>query len=108
MKSVEGRVTDYIRANDGRSIPGPAFTVAFADLPIRKYQIVQKELGMLSVKVVKDTGYSGDVDQKIISRLREIVGSDIKVEIHYENRILSSTRSGKFLPVVSEISYDRT
>jgi phenylacetate-CoA ligase len=108
MKSVEGRVTDYIRAPDGRSIPGPAFTVVFADLPIRKYQIVQKELGMLLVKVVKDTGYSGDVDQKIISRLQQIVGSGIEVEIHYANSILSSARSGKFLPIVSEISYDRT
>ncbi len=103
MKSVDGRVTDYIRACDGRYVPGPALIYFFSDLPVKKYQIIQKELSKLVIKVVGYSGYSQYHDQKISSRIRQILGADIKIEIIHVTHIPPSTRSGKFLPVVSQI-----
>jgi phenylacetate-CoA ligase len=104
IKSVDGRVTDYIRAGDGRFVPGPAFIYFFSDLPVRKYQIVQKEPYRLIIKIVKESNYSESDDAKIRSRVNHVVGNEITVEIEHVSSIPRSLRSGKFLPVLSELS----
>lgn len=103
IKSIDGRVTDFVRAGDGRRVPGPVFTLLFGELPVKKYQIVQTAFNKLTVKVVKDAGYSADDDRKIVSRLATIVGEKVEINIEYVADIPPSSRSGKFLPVVSRI-----
>jgi phenylacetate-CoA ligase len=103
MKSVDGRTTDCVRASDGRYIPGPGLTLIFSDLPVKKYQIVQRELVKLTIRVIRDTGYSQFDDQKIVSRIKQLVGCGIEIEIAHVNDIPCSLRSGKFLPVISQI-----
>jgi phenylacetate-CoA ligase len=103
IESIDGRVTDFIRASDKRCIPGPMFIYLFSDLPVRKYQIIQTELNKLTVKIVKDLGYSSNDDYKIMSRIKQIVGSKFAVDIDHVRSILPSSRSGKFLAVISEI-----
>jgi phenylacetate-CoA ligase len=103
MESVDGRVTDFIRTSDDRYIPGPMFIYMFSDLPVQKYQVVQTELNKLTVKIVKDAGYSPTDEQKIISRMKQIVGSEFAIDVEYVSSIPSSSRSGKFLAVISKI-----
>jgi phenylacetate-CoA ligase len=102
-KSIDGRVTDFIRASDGRSVPGPAFIYFFADLPVKKYQVVQYDSDYLTVKVIPDVGYSPSDDQRIVSRIKGIVGNAVNITVEHVNDIPSSSRSGKFLPVISKI-----
>lgn len=103
MKSVDGRVTDFIRASNGRHVPGPAFIYFFSDLPVKKYQIIQDDFYRLIIKVIPETGYSQSDDQKIISRIRNIVGQDVEIKVEHVKDIQCSSRSGKFLPVISKI-----
>jgi len=103
MKSVEGRVTDFIRTSDGRSVPGPAFIYFFADLPVKKYQIVQDDYSNLTVRVIPDVGYSASDDQKIVSRIKLIVGHAVNINVEHLKDIPPSSKSGKFLPVISKI-----
>jgi len=103
IESIDGRVTDFIRASDKRYIPGPMFIYLFSDLPVRKYQIIQTELNKLTVKIVKDSGYSSSDDYKIMSRIKQIVGSEFAIDIDHVRSILPSSRSGKFLAVISKI-----
>jgi len=103
ITSIDGRVSDFIRGNDGRSIPGCILTGVVFDLPVRKYQIIQTEVNRFTVKVVKDTGYTFRDDEKIVSLLKEIVGSQITVNIEHVDNIPPSPRSGKFLAVISKV-----
>jgi len=104
MKSIDGRVTDYVRASDGRYVPGPAFIYFFSDLPVKKYQIVQREPDRLTIKIVKDSNYSDSDDTKIICRIKQIVGNEVRINIEHVNQIPLSPKSGKFLPIISEIN----
>lgn len=104
MKSVDGRVTDFIRASDGRYVPGPVFIYFFSDMPVKKYQIIQNTFDSLTVKLIPSIGYSESDDQKITQRIRGIVGGALKIDIEHVATIQLSSRSGKFLPVISKIS----
>jgi phenylacetate-CoA ligase len=103
IESIDGRVTDFIRSSDKRYIPGPMFIYMFSDLPVRKYQIIQTELNKLTVKIIKDTGYSNTDDQKIMARIKQIVGQEFTIDIDHVSSIPPSSRSGKFLPVISKV-----
>jgi len=104
VKSIDGRVTDFIYGSNKKYIPGPAFIYMFSDLPVRKYQIIQTEINKLTVKIVADTGYSNTDDQKIVTRIKQIVGPEFAIDINHVSSIPSSSRSGKFLAVISKIS----
>jgi phenylacetate-CoA ligase len=103
IESVDGRVTDFIRTNDGRTIPGCILTYLLSDLPVQKYQFVQTELNSVTVKIVKDNGYSSGDDEKIASRIKQKIGPEFGVTVEHVDSIPSSSRSGKFLAVISNI-----
>lgn len=103
VESIDGRVTDFIRASDKRYISGPSLSLVFSDLAVKRYQIFQTELNKLTVMIMKDAGYSSSDDQKIVSRIAKIAGPGFTIDIEHVSNIPSSTRSGKFMAVVSTI-----
>jgi phenylacetate-CoA ligase len=78
---VSGREMDGLRRGDGSFVPPFSLTNAVGAIPgIRRYQIVQDEVGLLRVRL--DTAPSPEVSSRIEKGIREVVneGTQIVVE----------------------------
>jgi phenylacetate-CoA ligase len=103
MKSIEGRVTDFICTADGKYISGPALTLIFSDLNVVRYQVVQRKIDQFLVSVIVDHGYSEADDLKIVSRMKTLIAPNIEVDVQHVNSIPKSSRSGKHRAIISEV-----
>lgn len=103
MKSIDGRVTDFARAVDGRYVPGPDLLFFFLGIHAKKYQIIQKQYEKVIVRIVKDTDYSDLDEKRFVTGIKQTLGNTVEVATEYVNQIPSSSRSGKFLSVICEI-----
>ena len=104
LNKVEGRVFDLVVGTNGNRIPGNYFTLYFRKLPgIKRFQVQQKS--DLSLKILLETteDYSNLTEQKLISGLKEQLGSDINLELKQVAQI-APTGSGKHRWVISEAS----
>ncbi|MFC1903254.1 hypothetical protein ACFLX4_04220, partial [Chloroflexota bacterium] len=99
--SLEGRLDDLIVTKDGRQIGrlDEAFRGSFG---IKMSQIVQGEIGKITVRIVKRHNYS-DEDLKILdTELRKRLGEDMVIEYEFVNDIERVGR-GKYRFVLSKI-----
>ena len=99
-KHIDGRVESYIITPDGRKIGELPF---FQDMVnVVECQIVQDELSVVDVNIVKSPEY-GETDEKGIQDvLRAHVGPEMEIRIHYVDRVPRS-KSGKIRLQVSRI-----
>lgn len=66
-------------------------------------QLIQEELDILRVRVVKDKGYSDKDTKKIIKGLQERLGNAMRYEFEYVDQIPRG-RNGKFRFVISKVT----
>lgn len=66
LRSVYGRVTDYLKLND-RVIGSPVLTVLMGKVDFENYQIIQKNFDEIDIKYVKDS-YVSDLDESFIKK----------------------------------------
>jgi len=103
IERIEGRVEDYVQTPDGRLIG--RLDHLFKDATcVREAQIVQRELGEVVVRIVREPGYSTDVEQVIRTEARLRLGESTRVRFEYVERI-ERTVSGKFRFVISELPH---
>ena len=99
MKEVCGRVEDVVIGPDGRQMV--RFHGIFVDLPaVREGQIIQEELDRIRARVVPAESYGDDIAGEIAKRIRQRLGSQVKVEVETVESI-PRTPSGKFQAVLS-------
>lgn len=92
---VEGREADVIRLADGRRLTGLYFVHFFKDFPaIRYYQVVQKDLREICVRIVPVASESqlapGEIQKLLQKQLGEIVRLSVEQVEH-----IPQTRAGK-------------
>ena len=106
IENVSGRTLERIRtmAND---IISPEYFVCqiggdkdYTD--IEKFQIVQKALNEIVVKIVKKTELSQKRKDDIIDKIQAVMGTECDVEFEFVEEI-PKTATGKYLYVVSEL-----
>lgn len=102
MKSVEGRIADILVVGS-KATTTLAIPHLFKDLPIKQYQLVQKQDSKILVKIVKGIGYSGGHTEEIHKILQKIIGNSTDIEVIFTDSI-PPTASGKHRFVISEIS----
>ena len=103
LSSVEGRVLDVIRTQDGRMVPGEFFVYLMFDFPgVERFQVVQKSLQSLVLNIVKgETFEPGAVD--ILNReIRKVLGAEIDIQYRFLSSI-PMTQSGKSRVTISEL-----
>ena len=102
LDKIVGRTTDIIKFSNGIRLGGPAFTLIFRDFNIKKYQIIQNTLDSIDVNIVKKSNFDKSEFEEIIKILRYHTGKNVKINIHFVNRIKVS-KSGKFRFIISNI-----
>jgi len=103
IKKVVGRTNSMIRTNKG-VFDGTALTTSFYFFnSIKQYQFIQKRRDYFIIKVVINNKKLWGIDKgKLIIKLKEILGKDIKIDFEIMKQI-KPTKSGKYLYVISEV-----
>ncbi len=102
LDAVVGRTLGMIHREDGFKIDGQFFTsLFFGKKGIKNFQLIQKTILELELRIVKSDSYDPEELNSIINRIKkEMVGAEIKI-IFCEN--INLTASGKIMYVYSEI-----
>lgn len=103
IKSIDGRVADYLYATNGAKINLGNVSNIFKGLPnsIVKSQIIQQAINQLTVKIVVDRNYSNIQSSEIINEIKHKFGNDMNVKIQIVEDI-SREKSGKFRLILNQ------
>jgi len=101
VERIEGRVEDYVRTPDGRMVG--RLDHMFKDVTcVREAQIVQNALDEVTVRIVREPGYSPHDEQVIRTEARLRLGESIRVRFEYVDRI-ERTAGGKLRFMISNL-----
>lgn len=102
LKEVVGRTLGVIYKRDGSKIDGQFFTTLFFNKNgIKNFQLIQKSLSEMVLKIVKTNEFNQQELDQIIHRIdSELAGINIK--IHFCEKI-DLTSTGKIMYVYSEL-----
>jgi phenylacetate-CoA ligase len=103
---IEGRTQAIVHCLDGTWLPGTFFAHFFKDHEdvIQFFQIEQSKKGAMTLRIVKNDGFSEASLQKIIVNLSKYTGNT-EINIDYVDEI-PLVRTGKRSPVISHVSED--
>lgn len=102
LKEVVGRTLGVIYKQDGSKIDGQFFTTLFFNKSgIRNFQLIQKSLSDLVLRIVKTNEFhQNELDQIIHRIVTELPGVNIKIEFCDK---IDLTSTGKIMYVYSEL-----
>lgn len=103
LAKVDGRKLDALRTADGRLLPGEYMVYVFLPITgIRQYQVVQKTLDALEVRLVPDVDYDPSVQDRIRAEIGKLVGDGIRIDFTLVDTI-ALTASGKRRVTICEL-----
>jgi phenylacetate-CoA ligase len=104
MESVQGRDTDVVITPSGNRLIVHFFTGILENFPeIDSFQVMQKELESIQIRIVPVNGWDKDCEQRVIQALKDKGAVGIKIEIERVSEIPVAS-SGKRRFVISSIS----
>ncbi|MBN1600773.1 MAG: hypothetical protein JW915_04145, partial [Chitinispirillaceae bacterium] len=101
LKSVNGRINDFVIFTNGVTIAGSAFSLIFKDLPVQQYQIIQQAPDKILIKIVKNTHYTQKNTDYILNAFQKAAGKDINICIEFCN-VIQPLPSGKLKTVIRQ------
>jgi phenylacetate-CoA ligase len=103
LAKVDGRKLDALRTADGRVLPGEYFVHTLMNFSsIRHYQIVQRSLDTILMRLVANEGFDDSAEAKVRDEIRKLVGDSVAVEFEYRDEI-ALTASGKRRVTICEL-----
>ena len=104
MERITGRIEDVIVTADGRYMSRLDFV--FKGLPsVEEAQMIQETPDNLRLRIVRRPAYTEQDTAKILSNLQERLGTYLKVDLEFVERI-PRTSNGKFRYVISKVPLD--
>jgi len=104
LRSVEGRTTDFVVAQDGTVMHGLALIYTMRDLPgVAQFRIEQLSLEETRVQVVAGAAFDAAAERRIGQDFRARLGADVQVRVERVPEIAAEA-SGKFRYVVSRVA----
>ena len=108
LKHVIGRSSDFIVHPDGRLIHGEFFSHAFYGIGgISQFQIIQKTLNSLEIKVVTKQGLSPEDRSHLTLSLQEFLNDQVDITV-LEVDDIPVPASGKFRFAISHVALNST
>ena len=103
LSRIDGRKLDALRTPDGRFLPGEFIVYAFLKISgVDRYQVVQRELGVLDVNVVRAPGFDESEMEGVVRELESRFGQATAIRVHYVDEI-KLTPTGKQRVTISEL-----
>ena len=105
VTQIDGRLEDYVVLKNGTRIG--RMDHIFKDMVnVREAQIVQRQAGEMTIRVVRLSGYTPADERALLHETRKRVGDETDVRLEYVDR-LERSPIGKLRFVVSEIPEGR-
>jgi len=97
LKSVEGRIQDFMVSKTGRLVPlmGVLQLISRSSPHMKEYQLYQDHEGELILRIVKKEGFSDDDVRQIKENIRTRLGDEFSLSIEYLDSIPRTIR-GKY------------
>ena len=106
LKRVIGRTTDNFVLKNGKIVHGEYFTHLFYGIDgIKEFQFVQEAIDKFNLYIVKDVGFSEEILLRIQKNIKEIIGKDSELNIHFLESI-PKTPTGKYRFTISKINLE--
>ncbi len=104
---IQGRIQATILGANNQLIPGTFFARLFADhdYAIRQFQVVQTELGKITLKIVKANRYTDAVLESVLAEIRKHLSESIEVTVEFVE-VIPLGRTGKRHHSVSNLDLD--
>lgn len=102
LEKVEGRTWDIIVGANGNRLVGSFWLVKGIE-GIKQFQIIQEKLDELILNLVVDESFTLIEKQKVLKRINENCGENMKVNIQFVDEI-PTTESGKHRFIISKVS----
>jgi phenylacetate-CoA ligase len=106
LSRIIGRSSDVLLRTDGQpahwTVLYYAIKEAFTPGMVTEHQAVQKAWDEIELKIVKGTDYQATAMEQFLTKLRSMLGQDLRVELRFVDEIERET-SGKLRYFVSEI-----
>ena len=103
LRSIQGRSTDFVVAEDGTVMHGLALIYILRDLSeVQSVKIVQHTLHYTSVQVVPGPGFGPAEEARIVRGVQQRLGAGVRVEVNRVH-VVAPENSGKFRYVVSHV-----
>lgn len=104
---IEGRIQSIIVGANQNFVPGTFFAHLFKDYDyiVRQYKVVQKDIGTITLKIVKGPRYDEQIFQEIVKTLRQFLGSEMIIDIEHVESI-PMVHTGKQQGSISELRFD--
>ena len=103
IKEIQGRTTEIIEFPDGMKWAGPVLTLVFARFDVIEYQVIQEELNLIKIKIIKGNQFTKQDEKNLLHIFNSHIGKNGIVEIEYTDKI-DKVRSGKRRFIISNIN----
>jgi phenylacetate-CoA ligase len=102
MEVMQGRRVDMFKTKDGRAVWGGFASLMFDMEGVKRFQLVQKSLDHVVVRIVKDAPLDEARLAEIERTIHIALGDDVNVEFEYPDEIAVQD-SGKHRYTISEV-----
>jgi hypothetical protein len=103
IQGVEGRTVDIFRTADGGAVWGDLEGTIFQVEGIRQSQVIQRDIDLIVIRIVKDKTFQESQLVKIERIIRKMMGEATRLEFEFPE-FITPLKSGKYRYSFSEIS----
>ncbi len=105
LKRIMGRRRNMVRLPDGRSFWPLVGFARYRDIaPIRQYQLVQRELETIEVRLVADAPMTAEQEGKLRDLIRKSLGFPFEFQFTYFPQQIPGGPGGKFEEFICELT----
>ena len=106
IETIEGRVGDIVIMPNGTFLVPNFFTSLFKDFEgVVKFQVIQKDLYNIIIKIVKDDRLNMEYLNNAIKKIKDLGGGELNVDVEFTDSI-PPAKSGKYRFVISKVPID--
>ena len=104
VKSVDGRITEFITMPSGKLVPYLYFNYFFEQYGayIKQFQVIQKQIDFIEINIITTDSYTSKIEEKILESLKGYLGEEIGLSIKLVDGI-PLTKAGKQVCVISNV-----
>jgi phenylacetate-CoA ligase len=106
IQRILGRERNLLHLPDGRRLWPLVGAFSYRDIaPIRQYQVIQQNLGLVILRLAADRPLRGHEESQLATRLRDALGFDFAVDFEYFPDRIPSGPGGKFEDFISRVGH---
>jgi phenylacetate-CoA ligase len=104
---IKGRIQAIIIGTKKQYLPGTFFAhfLKDYDYAIRQFQVIQTQLGSITLKIIKGSRYTDAVLNEVLKTLKHYLGNDMIIDVEFVDKIPLG-KTGKHHHSISKLNID--